>query len=233
VNDVATNDVARFRKRRCFLGVGFFFTAIAVGLSSGVSAAPPPEARCEWVDCAKNGDAAAASTPVEPERTPLPECGSEDRFVCGERCRTEFDDAHRRCRDRCLGERCVEPVAPGGGDGGLPSGRSGGTDLCIEGESAECGATCESEAAPERRARCRLACLVRLCPGSNRADIADEAASPGAARCRRCRERESRNCARSCRVGIAAGTNGSFSGLGAFGCEKACLAAACGTGCVF
>lgn len=214
------------------LGASFFFAALAVFSPFGVQAAPPPDARCEWVDCGQSGPAAS---PQLGERvgTPLPECGSEDRFVCGERCRTEFADAHRRCLERCLGERCVEPVAPRGADGGLSSGERGGTDLCIEGESAECRATCEAEAAPERQARCRLGCLARRCPQSNRADIADEAASPGAARCRRCRERETRNCARSCRVGIAAGTNGTFSGLGAFGCEKACLAAACGTGCVF
>lgn len=178
-----------------------------------------PGSRCEWTDCG------AVASPSGG----LSVCGESDRGVCGEQCRTEFDREHFRCIERCLKSRCREEARAPTPEQGESIGE---TDLCLEGESRGCEIECrESDYA--NKPRCRLACLSRLCSSSRRSALAEEAANPGAAKCRRCRSTNEWECRRSCGVGFSTKPGSSFSGIGSFGCEKACLIGVCGAECAF
>jgi hypothetical protein len=206
-------------KRAFFIVVG----VLLLGYSGGALCnAQSRDARCEWTDC---GDG-----PTTPTVGVLPECGEGDRGACGERCRTEFDKEHFRCIERCLAGRCREVVVEH--RDGRRDDPFGDADLCLEGESKECEVECR-DSTHTNQARCRLDCLFRRCPSSRRSEISEEAAKPGAARCRRCRERNERDCRRSCGVGFSTRPGSSFNGLGSFGCEKACLVGACGAECAW
>lgn len=184
--------------------------------------APKEDSRCEWTDCS------ASAAPQE--RSTLRVCREEDRATCGDECRAEFDQQYFRCIDRCLSTRCQESAQTGARDAERAPGWE--SDLCIEGESARCASEC-LDRGEGNQPRCRLACLGGACPNAPRKDIAEEAAKPGIVACRRCRAREERECRRACGVGFSARPEGSYSGLGSYACEKACIAGACGGGCAF
>ncbi len=203
-----------------WVGAAIFFAQMlfSVGIERGHA-----ESRCEWTDCSQSGSA--------PASTALRECQHDDRAACGEECRTEFDQEHFRCIDRCLSKRCQQPVES-------PLERRAEdtpewqSDLCLEGQSPTCESECR-DGGDANQARCRVTCLSRACPTSRKMGIAEEGAKPGTVACRRCRAREERECRRTCGVGLSVSSGGRYSGLGTYACEKACIAGACGGECAF
>jgi len=148
----------------------------------------------------------------------LPICDKSDELDCKENCRTKFDDAFHKCIKECYAGRCVNKE--------VVEERAKREDesatQCVETESADCAEGCSKESS-SKRANCRRACLMAVCPDANALDVGKESMDPGSLRCERCQSRYQPVCVRECALGIVR----RHSGLVQLGCEKICVMSYC------
>ena len=157
-------------------------------------------------------------------------CGKRDHTYCSEACRKYFDDAYHRCREDCLGDRCVEKREAKKDPDVEKAQKSEDSRFCIELESEKCVQQCDSQGDSNRKLRCRRACLSDRCPNALPSDSSREALNPGSVACDRCKDSVKETCKQACIGGLAAG-KGSFNGLMGFGCNIACAQAQCASKC--
>lgn len=221
----------------------FFLVLVALALGTtaafcpSASAVPGESAGCgEWTICPSaikaTPTAIATPTPVPVlrpigDRWNLPACTKDDDLYCKNSCHGKFGGEFWSCVKDCFGQRCSSVNAEAGSVSNEAGEEARG---CVELASLDCADQCSDRSGAEA-SRCRRDCLFAHCRDATSADVAKEAASPGAIRCDRCTARLGPECRAACGAGRWIPPGGVINGLGGLLCERSCISVRCGVGC--